>query len=69
MSKRNPILSMSGNMWALLRACRSGDSRAWAAAKPSTRAALVYRNLMLAGVVTDLGRMVCDAYTEGKEQA
>lgn len=61
---------MSGNMWALLRKIR--DKGGIKDDKPSgTMDALFIRGLVvhdgLSWWVTDLGRMVCDAFTEGQE--
>lgn len=72
MSKRNPIKSMSGNQWARLREYRNGHRRSYYILD-ATDKALLSRGLvemMPRGIIhkiTDLGRMVCDAYTEGQE--
>lgn len=70
---------MSGNAWAALRAIRGVDGYI----PHPTAGALVTRGLIShVGIgfsgpqpkprniwaITDLGRMVCDAFTEGKEQ-
>lgn len=61
---------MSGNMWALLRLLR--DAPQWCyEIRRQTRDALESRGLSeyRGGCIhiTDLGRRVCDAYTEGQE--
>lgn len=66
---------MSGNMWAeLLKLRKRGKLHAKGAA-PATLEALVTRRFAAADNrpalhlyrITDLGRMVADAYTEGQE--
>jgi hypothetical protein len=82
MSKRNPIKSMSGNMWHALRELRRcglidlvfsdhvASQATWADLK-SRGLAMDPESKAMPGVfveITDLGRMVCDAFTEGREQ-
>ncbi len=76
MPKRNPVLSMSGNMWERLTKYRSGALSRLARNKDRTDAALFDRKLIHVRAgngfaakfeITDLGRMVADAYHEGQE--
>ena len=74
---KNPIKSMSGNMWAALRQARRLDCTFLSETACRTRRttnALISRGLLErfndsigCYVITDLGRMVCDAFTEGQE--
>ena len=70
MSKRNPVLSMTGNMWALLRLLRDSGVRS-DELRRGTRDALVYRGFAYYGmgltIITEHGMNVCDAFTEGQE--
>lgn len=69
MSKRNPILSMTSNMWARLRAYHEGHGTGPvldATGNALRRRGLVKR-LMGHTVLTDSGRIAVDSYAEGQE--
>ncbi len=56
---------MSGNMWARLRELR--DQTSIVIHRDRTQEALMCRGLSNWNGLTELGRMVCDAFTEGQE--
>lgn len=69
---KNPILSMTGNMWAALRRVRSIGLPVNMRPFASSLRALATRGLIRKRkdgffVMTNLGVMVCDAFTEGQE--
>lgn len=74
MSKKNPILSMTGNMWARLRRWKAGEwgTERRGSTMSTTDMALTSRGLLEETAtacwgISDLGVMVCDAFTEGQE--
>lgn len=82
MSKRNPIKSMSGNMWAALRELRAhvqpkiaptglfaDGSKERTMLALSCRGLASHQSLGAEGSqfwISPLGRAVCDAFTEGQ---
>lgn len=76
MPKRNPVLSMSGNMWERLTKYRSGWFPTIATSTDRTDVALYDRGFVTVksrkGLparfeISELGRMVADDYHEGQE--
>lgn len=76
MSKRNPIKSMTGNMWSMLRKLRPlrgiGEMRMLGGGYQKTMSALCDRQLAVMArrdtyKITALGCLVFDAFDEGQE--